>query len=105
MIDLALRAATIYLAFYAGLFLLGRLMHRGTGDSPEKRTWQEDSLNAVWLAWLFAALPMTRMVAPRLATSLPNVFAVAVVGALPLAIPHWIYRRRLARKSGESTHA
>jgi predicted membrane-bound mannosyltransferase len=105
VIDVLLRAATVYLAFYAGMFLLGRLMHRETANAPEKRTWQEDSLNAVWIAWLFAALPVTRMVAPRFAESMSRVFAAAVIGALPLAIPHWLYRKRLGRKAGETPHA
>ncbi len=96
------RAAGIYLAFWVGMFLLGRVMHRakkvGFETEPERRSATEDALHALWMAWLFAATPVLQLFRPE--SPFAEVFVLAVGGALPLGVPHFIYRRRMKKDGG-----
>ncbi len=95
-----LRAAGIYFAFWIGMFLLGRVMHRASPTTgPEKRSAKEDALHALWLAWLFAAMPILGLFQPD--PPFVHVFALAIGGALPLGAPHFLYRLWM-RKKGDA---
>ncbi len=88
------QAALVYAAFWAGMFILGRAMHRARGELPERRTWVEDALHSLWFAWIFASVAFMPRVRPG--STIGDSLVVAAIGALVLAVPHWLYRR--ARK-------
>ncbi len=85
-------SAGIYAAFWAGMFLLGRAMHRGSDGGPEKRPWQEDALHALWFAWVFASAAILRRLAPG--TGFAEALGIMAAGALLLGLPHFVYRRK-----------